>query len=545
MIKNITIEDVGLGNSFYSFAGRYACDEASKPSTQRTLHRFCSLMRKMDVETAIIEDLLPEHPAIKKEIDAIQRYYKNQAEIIAYRVTCLNKKIRKIEEIRKCGDDDFLSSALLINFKSPKSEWKSYLFRAIVTTPKLYNRLGSAQVPLLNTYLHVSKTFDCEVSEAEGRIHGFKITGTYFSQQNGVTSVCCHAALSTCINNVSFLPLGEIEPEYINNVLGIDHVKTRFGNGEKEMKGLTLETIDDFFEKVKINSLWISFFDNPLVEYNNWIYHYIESECPVLLFFTTNNPNDLHVVSVLGHTFLSDIWRSEAEPVYSLFTGRLEYKPASNWVDNFIIHDDNFGMNLCLPIDSLKRSTLPRMDPTFRAYYAAIILPQTVKTEAVEAEYASSIISKVTLETLKKTVGLDIWSDRLFANPSSKVIRTFLVSKTQYEYNLTRSDFAGNGFSEEDQIKILKDLPTLFWLSEISLIDLYCANKTKIIDFFYGCNNPKLKDPDEVNSRWIKMRLPSILLTNHPGSQPSSDMLSVNSHYPLLKFQNHKDSLEW
>jgi hypothetical protein len=407
VIKEITIEDVGIGNSFYFFASKYVLEEAAKPSIQRTVHRFCSLMRKMDVKTAIVEELLPQHKSIKKELEAIQRYYNLQAEIVSYRITCLTKKIKILGEITNCNDNVFLSSAILINFKPPDNEWRSYLFRAIVTTPKLYNRMGSPQVPLLNTYLHVSKTFDCEVTAANDRIRSFKITGTYFGQQNGVTSVCCHAALSTCINNTSFLPIGEIEPEEINRVLGIDHINNKFGKGDNEKKGLTFLEVDDFLQRANINKLWISFFDNPLVDYNSWIYHYIESGCPALLFFTTNNLSDLHVISVLGHTLLSDIWRSEAEPVYSLFTGRLEYKPASNWVDNFIIHDDNFGMNLCLPIDSLKRSTIPRLDPTFRAYYAAIVLPQNVSTEALEAEHASSVITKDTLDEFAKSQAAD------------------------------------------------------------------------------------------------------------------------------------------
>lgn len=145
---------------------------------------------------------------------------------------------------------------------------------------------------------------------------------------------------------------------------------------------------------------------------------------------------------------------------------------------------------------------------------------------------------------MKRTVGLDVWSDRLLANPASKVIRTFLVSKDQYENSLDKTDFNGNRFSKKDQEKILKGIPHLFWLSEISTIDLYCANKTKIIDFLYGCDPPKWKDANEMAERWLKIRLPSALLTRDLGSPPTLDTVSISSHYPLLKFQNQQDSLD-
>ena len=157
-------------------------------------------------------------------------------------------------------------------------------------------------------------------------------------------------------------------------------------------------------------------------------------------------------VTPLGvHTRASDLWRSEAEPAYSARAGRFEYKPASKWVDNFIVHDDNFGMNLCLPIDSLKRTTFPKYDPTFRALCAGVLIPKGVRTLPTEAEYASSAVARDILIPAYNANALDAWCRRLIDHPETMVIRTFLVSKDEYANSLFKSDFKGDRFFDEDR----------------------------------------------------------------------------------------------
>jgi hypothetical protein len=502
-------------------------------------------MRKMNARTAIVEELSPDFPEIREEIEAINTYYSSKATVRAYRFTFLLQKADDLAQISGLKDEDFLASATLINYKNGEGADKSYIYRAIVAVPKIYNSSLASPLPLLNVYLHVCKTFPCDVSVSETGVHKFNVTGTLFAQQNGITSVCCHAALSTCINNAVFLSRPMLSSEDINKGLGIDHIKVRFGKGNTDKKGLTVLEVDGFFKKSNLNVFWIDFFGNPLVQYNQWIYNYIESGCPVLLFFTTENPNELHVVSVLGHTLLSDIWRSEAEPVYSTFSERFEYKPASKWIDNFIIHDDNFGMNLCLPIDSLKRTTFPKYDPTFRARWAAVVLPDNVRTQAIEAEYASSVVTEDALKFRETKGPLDFWCQRLLQNPEAKVIRTFLLSREEYEYSLHNTDFYGNSFSPDDREALTRGLPPLFWLAEITTIDLYCANKTKIIDFVYGCEFAQWKDANEVFSRWLQIRFPSVLITRDANNSYVPTPLSVGSHYPIVRLKNQTNSLDW
>lgn len=489
-MSNPRLKPVEPGHSFFRLIYDYCLEERYQPCINRALHRLCSLMRKMNAKTVVIEDIESSCSEIKDECLAIKAYYSRNIKIRAHKFTFLNKEIKNLKEIPQLKDSSFLSSALIINFTDRNGKWKSYLFKAIVSIPEInYAEFGT--IPLLNYYLHIYKTFRCKVSISEYDIHEFNIIGTFFCQQNSVTSVCAHASLCMTINNMNFEKIGLPNPgivtaECVNKIVGIDHRNIKFGINKD---GLSKEEIQEVLKKFELSITWTDFFENPNVEYNEYIYRYIESRCPVLLVFTTDS-TALHVVPVLGHTLNSDMWRPEAEPAYSVQDSRLNYRSAAAWVDHFIIHDDNFGMYLCLPVDTLKRVTLPKHDPTFRANFAVVVLPSGVTTPAWEVEWASVVIVKSLLQTLKKKeIDLDEWSNRIISSdnvhpPRPIVVRTFLTTKENYAKSLEQADFQGNLFSESDKKKLVKDLPFRFWLSEITLPDLYTANKNKIIDFF-------------------------------------------------------------
>jgi hypothetical protein len=299
-----------------------------------------------------------------------------------------------------------------------------------------------------------------------------------------------------------------------------------------------------------LNYTEADFFSYPNLEYNEKVYKYMESGFPVLLILSTKD--ELHVVTVVGHTLNTDLWKPEAEVAYKkpIFSDdAIIYCPAAAWVDHFIIHDDNFGMYRCLPAESLKRVTLPKHDPTFRAYFAVMLIPENVTTPAYEAEYASVKVTKHILLSYKnsKAGAINKWLERILISDQLKlvsVVRTMLVSKDHYTQNLETFDFDEKGFTDGEKAELIKDLPELFWLSEITLPDLYTANRSKIIDFFYPSNLSPLKDVNEIFNRWLQIRFPEALLKNE-GSAFSVYDLSVLSHYPLFRLNNLYRTPEW
>jgi hypothetical protein len=537
--------DVAPANSYYDFCSCYSFQEKLESSNHRAFHRLCSLMRKMKAKKAIAELLPSDHQEIKEECDALNIATEGDIEIKAYRLTFLSVEIDSLGLIEKLPDDAFLSSTIIINFKDKNKHWKSYLYKAIVVIPQILGHPKFGDIPLLNSYFHVSTSFNCEVCDPKGKIKKeFHITGTYFTQQNSTTSVCAHASLSMAVNN-SGLCMEWLSTEKVNKFLGIDHVTRSIRQNDNQISGLSPGEIYQVLEIMGLNASFFDFFDEPMRDYNQVIYPYVESGYPSLLLFTTDCVNDLHVVTTVGHTMNSDIWRSEAEPAYAYTMDRMYYKPASKWVDNFVIHDDNFGMYLNLPIDTLRKTTFPKYDPIFRARYAFFLLPAGVTTSPLEAEHAASVLSEGVLKYRERLGPLDTWCRRLLDYPQNRVIRTFLLTKDEYCVNLKFSDFGGQCFSDPDKKVLAVDLPERFWLSEITTIDLYTANKTKIIDFIYRCDCPEFKDSNDVINRWVQIRFPTVLIKRMTDGNLSMTKMSVNSHYKLLKLESQTNTLDW
>jgi hypothetical protein len=270
----------------------------------------------------------------------------------------------------------------------------------------------------------------------------------------------------------------------------------------------------------------------------------MEGGASSLLIFTTKNQSSMHVVPVLGHTLNTDIWHAEAELAYKK-RNSLNYRPASEWVDHFIINDDNFGMYLCLPVDSLKKSTPFNTDPEFRAYAAIIIVPVKLETPAIEAELAGvNSIRNLLIGMKNHYTQDDIWLERLTDPLTPIVARTLLLTKDDYEQHLRmEKDFSRGTFSENEIIRIIEGLPDYFFLTEITLPDLYSANKTKIIDFLYCCDKPPTIDVREHFKRWLLIRLPGACIKNAKTNRLVE--LSVKSHFPLFRKENDSNVPEW
>ncbi len=550
---------ISEGNSLFDFTKNCCLNENEDGLSNIAFHRLCSLMRKMEVEWAIVENIYRDNIHIKSECEALDIRLNKKVEVKAYKVTFIVGDIddpsdaQKLKLIENLDDNNFLASAIVINYRrATKDPWSSYVFNSIVVFPqKASSKRG---VPLLNNYYHVYRTFECFVATSNKTIKNYNIIGTYFCQQNGITSVCAHASLCMTLNNY-LSDSSLLVPEDINNIIGINHIDKKFGNDvvEDEKASFTQEEIKKVLESKRLTYVLQDFFDDPNTEYNDAVYKYLESGCPVLLVFITDRVS--HIVPILGHTLNTDLWRPEAEPAYAKPILKKNFrvdamKSASAWVDHFIIHDDNFGMYFCLPVDALKRVTLPKYDPTFRAHYAVAIKPDIVTVSPREAEDASmNIVWDTLFWFLNKQYTLDEWTTRIVyrvASDRKVVVRTFLATKDEYRKSLNASDFKGDVFSDYEKEIMVNTLPDKFWLTEITLPELYTANKKKVIDFIYKCDcKEPLGDKNEINQRWIQIRFPYMLVKRNDDGSKSIHPVSIKSHYPLLKKERDHEVEEW
>lgn len=557
--------DISDGKSLFKFMPTVWY--ARWTSNNRAFHKLCSLMRKMGAETAIIEDINPDCDMVREEREALCRYFDSNIEIKIFRVSFCTAKIGNEEALKKPDVNNiFLANTIIVNFKV-NDMCRAYLFSSIVSIPMIKPKKGEMKhvfVPLLNNYINSAREFDCQIKYSNQETYTYKIFGTYFCQQNTFTSVCAHAAVCMAVNNFGGLSTGLITPEYLNKdqSFSIDHKSRKVGK-----EGNVI--VDDKMIKKFVDSkgLLCKALDFSLVndyDYNEYLYNYMESRHPCLLVFSTQQELVMHVVPIVGHTLNTDLWTPEAEIAYSnnskigVNTVKKENRDSlvfksrstSAWVDHFVIHDDNFGMYYCLPVDLLKRKSLLGQTDLCEAVIGLVIMPKGTKTGALEANKNSVAIMCRNLEKIgskyaNKTT--NYWIEELLSIGSSGssiycstllVTRTLLVNKNDYLDNLNGRDFENHYFSTYQKDRIMEGLPETFWLTEITLPDLYTANKTKIVDVCYK------KDEEEYDceKNWIQTRLPGVLL-NKSTSQPIP--LDVLSHYPLFRFKEIREVYEW
>lgn len=208
------------------------------------------------------------------------------------------------------------------------------------------------------------------------------------------------------------------------------------------------------------------------------------------------------------------------------------YIPTAEWCDHYIISDDNFGMYSTLPTDAIRNFLVPTKNPNRHASMAISIVPDKVTipghyAEQFAVDMATKLINGIGLQTPNR------WHDRLKGR--NLVCRTLLQTKSEYV------DFINNhvnGLTPEQQ-SCLDSLSEYIWVSEISLPNIYTANKRKLGDVVLRAD----ATPQEHSSG------ESLALAWFPGfvnigSRLNISTWGITTHVPLIR--NTEDSvLEW
>lgn len=539
--------DVSKGNSLFRLIPTFWLGHEN--CNKRPIHRICSLMRKVEADSALISEIINDIDFICKEKKALESRFNESLNFKIYQISFFEKKYVSWEEIKKDPEFNCISTSYVINFQDNNLNWISYVFFSVVSKP--YIKINGIKTGLLNNYINSNRIYNLEIHNDDDIINA-ELNGTCFFQQNTITSVCSHSAICTALNNsnkIDYL----VFPEHLNDVLGIDHISKQIGNVNTT---ITIKEIADLFKHYGFELDVKNWFDENLNEkYFEHVYKYFESKCPSLLVFSTKEGGDLHIVPILGHTFNTDLWRPEAERSYNRKVGDLGYKDTSAWVDHFVINDDNFGTFHCLPIDALWRPTIPKFDPSFRAAFTLSLVPKEVTTPADHGEWANiTILEAIIKFFIRKNLPMNFWISELCKSVLDAkkrtpfVARTFLITKSEYLNSIQVEDFEGKKFTNDELIKIESDLEDIFWLTEISLPDLYTANKTKIADFIYSSKvDPSKKfDINFAFDSWLLVRLPGYLLRKSQENTPEFiTTLSIDSHFPIARSCQEDFIIEW
>lgn len=393
---------------------------------------------------------------------------------VAYRLSFFKAKFTTRKWIARVTNRDFLGYAVVKEDSAPSFGNIQRVYESVVLPSRLENN-----------FVRGGQDWPCRV---DGKM--FKVHGYLYAQQNGLTNVCAHVALRTAA--ARFHPSGDMSYREMNQLLGIDHVNVKTGDGS----GLTTQQMQRVLEAAGAKCFPADY-SNPSVNpppFQKYIYGSIESGYPAIVIFGTTDPSgSLHAVPVFGHTFNQDTWVPNADLSYFKIGAGTIYIPSESWLSMFIMHDDNWGSNYCAPRHYLRTQAhpVPVQTPTvpvppnnISQCVAHVIstMPKEVQLNPVRAE----IIGADYLFTILPQLPPDNnpWAQRLshYANNHLLVLRPYLLDPAEYTTHLGKLKDWQNKPVRETLIRDLRANLTKerLWMIELSVPELFSANLRKV-----------------------------------------------------------------
>jgi hypothetical protein len=279
--------------------------------------------------------------------------------------------------------------------------------------------------------------------------------------------------------------------------------------------------------------------------FQKYIYGSIESGYPAIIVFGVCGHGEYHAIPAIGHTFNQDNWVPRAERSYFSIGEKIQYIPSESWLSMFICHDDNFGSNYCIPRHYLHTGDEATCetcrdgasDDTHQACVCHVIgtLPGAVKidpiaAEAIGAEYLFEL--KDNIPQVKNE-----WLTRMHqsANHNKLVLRPVLVTPEEYLHHLsTIRDWTGNRMNESFITALAEILDDdWFWLIELSMAELFAANKRKVGDVLIRATIEH--DPQRLFDSFVLARLPGYFaLYNEETSNFAFIPSGIDDHVELF-----------
>jgi hypothetical protein len=457
-------------------------------------------------------------------------------------------------------DEDIIGYAIVVTLQLPGDVYRTFLLEAVIRTPSIgyETEEGLIFIDVPNYYIHNSRDLTASVGP-RGKDRQFTIHGTFFTQQNDLTSVCSHAALRMMINSSSRMQIhlqkvigdGLLTNKYINDVLGLDFSSPlkSVGHYEKDpphphnRKGLTVKDIDKVVQSLDARLLVQNFTEQLPVHYDEIMYPLVESLCPTLLevqgWDVAKREEYAHVLAVMGHTLNSDRWEPEANIGYGSYPLQNGIS-ACQWICHYIISDDNYGMNLTLPSDAVRNHIVPHENPKTHAVRLMSIVPRKMTISGYTAQRIAVDIAKRQIEgtSLSRKV---YWLDKLkeTMQKGDVVCRTTLVEGAAYASYIDDLSHDGPLHPTAKQKTYFGALPAHVWVTEVTLPNLYAGNKAKLADILIDAcaDQSAARSRDCVMLAWfpgfIRLGIPKRI-----------EYWDLEKHVPLIR-QSPEPMIEW
>lgn len=482
-----------------------------------SFHRICTLARKMGVKAVVIEDAIGREDA-NAELDCLESALGGTGEARAQQLTFLSRRMSH----KPINPAHVIGQCVIITFPCDGVE-RSFVFEAILRELSTANGL-----PLLNNHLALKARFTLAFADQT-----VEIDGCYFTQQNGQTSVCAHAAVRTVLRHMNGVapstadlnrlwdfqgPASRVTPQLLRKALS--------ANGRRVM---SYDLSQPEVEAVDKGA--------PANDGGQWslICALVESGAPALLAFDAGKRVE-HVVPVAGFTLNSDEWHPTAAELYS--SAKPGLMSSSLWVDHLVIHDDMLGPYYCMSKNCFGEGNERRAGMRVLPRSAFVVLPGRVQLSSQVAEAIASVNLDTLLDLAKQTkVPRGRWWDTL-AKSKRRVLRTTLVDADDYVQHIARKPGAKRGWVEPELLEDLREsLPERFWLCEISLPQLFLGNRAKLGEIII-----KTSDFDSENpfASVLGFRFPSVLCYRNEHFMVATPHRGA-THVPILRRSEHRN----
>lgn len=449
------------------------------------MHRMCTLGRKMEVQSFLVEDGLARTD-VAEEIAHLEERCEPVRDgwVSAAVVTFLRAPAER--PVSVLAEPDFIGQMCIISFKGPKGP-TSYIYEAVFRVPG-----KSKRDQLLNNHISLK----CRLSFIVGT-RRVRLLAAYFCQQNGITSICAHSAVRMLVRTRTGT---HASTPSLNALWGFDRATSAVTSVQVQdalrRRGLNVATFD-------LSSIPKTLSTEASDNVWGLLALLADSGSPSLLMFSSKEGAD-HVVTLLGHTVNTDEWHPLGEVLH--VNGEEHISSNSSWIDHLVIHDDMLGPYYCLSRSVLFPSRDERgLEPSL----VITVLPDRAKlspklADTIGREVMSALIGQLAKDPRPQ----GRWWDFLRKSFERRIFRTTLIDSATYADMLLKGQRIDK-VSKSNASRLTKALPELMWMVELSLPNLFLANRAKLGEVLIDAT-AEVSDDD---SAWpvCAFRLPSVI----------------------------------
>lgn len=336
-----------------------------------------------------------------------------------------------------------------------------------------------------------------------------------YIQQDGQIIRCAQAALASIA-----LHLGEDKsgPDFTK-------IASTLPTGYRSIpsQGLTAEQIGFCFKELGKDPLFYDYtFSQDAEEFQHReqiIYRYLESGIPVLIGIDAGS--EMHALVVIGHTFSPDSWLAQTSTSYyqQPKTGWLHHC-STNWIEHFVIQDDNLGPYMLAPSDFLRYFACKLIIvPLIKGIYlpaedAEIFVGDLISPRGQNiVQWFISIIKQDEEQGNKLNDHTRFWFDQFVKHVDNEelVLRTYLRKSDEWK----REQTVIPSYDEFSDKLLTLPMPEYIWVIEISWPQIFRHKRYLCGEIILDPTNRYNNHIPMVEQTWLWVHVPGVIMTRN------------------------------